>query len=494
MKEIILKKGIYYDSVKLMLVTNSLNEIIGVKNAVVVMATDLNKDLLFKSGFTLDENLKVTQNDLVIGLELENFVEIDEILKELDSLLNKNSSKSNSEISNYKSIETAFKEKKSNISIISIPGEYAFFEAKKSLDLGMNVMLFSDNISLEQELELKEYALSKKLLVMGPDCGTAHINGVPLCFSNNVEKGNISIIGASGTGSQELMCLIDKMGSGINQVIGTGGRDLSEKIGGITTIMALDMFQKDKNTEIISLISKPPSKKVKEKVVDYIRKNITKKVIVHFIGESENIVDNNIYYTDSIKELAVLSSKLSGKYREIKKFDLKLDKLDKGFVKALYSGGTLAYECLYNLEKNTKLNIFSNLSKNKILNKNDMKNNIVIDFGDDEYTKGKAHPMIDPSYRNKIFEEILSDGETSIVILDIVLGYGSHKEPHKQIIEIYKKVKKYVEKLPLVFIDLLGTNKDIQGYEKIKRELLEEGFYVFECNKDMIDSVVELLK
>lgn len=492
MKEIILKKGCYYDSVKLMLVTNDLNELSGVLNAAVVMGTDLNKDLLFRSGFKVDKNLKITQNDLVIGLEIEDNTDIKDVLEKVDELLNKKIIKS-TESKSYKSVETAFNENKSNIAIISVPGEYAYFEAKKSLDLGMNIMLFSDNISLSQELELKKYAKSKGLLVMGPDCGTAHINGVPLCFSNNVNKGNISIIGASGTGSQELMCLIDKMGSGIRQVIGTGGRDLSEEVGGITTIMALDMLCKDKNTEIISLISKPPSKKVRENIIDYIRKNVMKKVVIHFIGELENSVDDNIYYTDSIKNLAILSSKLSGSYKEINKEDINIKKIDKGFIKALYSGGTLAYECLYNLEKYTNLNIFSNLSKNKILNKNDMKNNIVIDFGDDEYTKGKAHPMIDPSYRNKIFEETLLEKDTSLIILDIVLGYGSHKEPHKQIIDIYKKVKINSCKLPLVFVDLLGTYKDIQGYEKIKTELQNEGFYVFECNKDLIDNVVKLI-
>ena len=61
---------------------------------------------------------------------------------------------------------------------------------------------------------------------MGPDCGTAIINGVPLCFANVVRRGDIGIVGASGTGTQEVTVIIDKMGGGVSQVIGTGGRDL----------------------------------------------------------------------------------------------------------------------------------------------------------------------------------------------------------------------------------------------------------------------------
>src|SRR4030095_10708603 len=123
-----------------------------------------------------------------------------------------------------------------DIALISVPGDYAAAEALKALAQGLNVMLFFDNVAIADERAIKLYARARTLLVMGPDCGTAIVNGVPLGFANVVRRGDIGLVAASGTGLQEVTCRIHNLGGGISQAIGTGGRDLKDAGGGMPVL------------------------------------------------------------------------------------------------------------------------------------------------------------------------------------------------------------------------------------------------------------------
>ena len=492
MKFTVVKKGLYYDSVKLMLVTNKLLEIDSIRNIAVVMGTDLNKDTLIRNHLYSEEAEKATKNDLIIAMDTDSLESFESALKIIDSELNSRSN-DNSEEEVYLSLNSAIKDyHQSNFCIISVPGEYAAEETENALDKNLNVMLFSDNVSVEDEIRLKKYAVSKNLLLMGPDCGTAHINGVPFCFSNHLRKGAIGLVAASGTGCQEVLTIVDKLGGGISNAIGTGGRDLSEKVGGIMTKYALQLLERDIDTKVIGLISKPPSEQVKLELMTFIEDNLTKPIIIHFVGNDELIENKQIELATSLEEEAhllvkkaypsLVNKNLHSERKEIQTL-LHYD------IIGLFTGGTLAYETLYKLKDKIK-DLQSNLKKDfhyESLNLDS--GNIVLDLGDDFYTRGRAHPMIDPTLRNEMFQSVISK-DNKLVLLDFVLGYGSNREPHKKIKELLATKSNN----SVVLATICGTYNDPQNYEKIRTDLENLGVLVFDSNASMVDYVLSSIE
>ncbi len=493
-KKTIVFKSVYYDSVKLMLVTNELNTLEGITEAAVVMGTELNKETLERTGLMTEEAANAAPTDMIVAVEGENEGSIEEALQKLDSLLNAKSSSSSNDRYRPKSLETALKmQPNSNLAIISVPGKYAKDAAMEALENNMHVMLFSDNVSLDEELELKEYAVKKDLLVMGPDCGTALINNAPLAFSNKVKQGDIGIVAASGTGAQEVMTLISANGGGLTQVIGTGGRDLNEKISGLMVLQSLKALNQDESTKVIVLISKPPAKTVRDKVIQYIKENIKKPVIINFLGEKfEQQENGNIYYESTLEDTALKALQWAG-YRDdnlpllddeaigqIAKQEAKKLQKSQRYIRGLFSGGTLAYECLFLLEDQFET-VESNLSKkHKVKNIQNLITHTTIDFGEDEFTVGRAHPMIDPTLRHEVFENTLKDEETAVIVLDMVLGYGANLEPHKTFVETLKKHQgSYVS----VIANICGTEEDPQEYETVVSELEEAGIMIMPSNQ-----------
>lgn len=492
MKFTVVKKGLYYDSVKLMLVTNKLLEIDSIRNIAVVMGTDLNKDTLIRNHLYSEEAEKATKNDLIIAMDTDSSENFESALKIIDSELNSRSN-DNSEEEVYLSLNSAIKDyHQSNFCIISVPGEYAVEETENALDNNLNVMLFSDNVSVEDEIRLKKYAVSKNLLLMGPDCGTAHISGVPFCFSNHLRKGAIGLVAASGTGCQEVMTIVDKLGGGISNAIGTGGRDLSEKVGGIMTKFALQLLERDSDTKVIGLISKPPSEQVKLELMTFIEDNLTKPVIIHFVGNDERIENEQIELATSLEEEAHLLVKkaypsLVNKSLHSERKDIQ--KLLHYDIVGLYTGGTLAYETLYKLKGKIE-DLQSNLKKDfhyEYLNLDS--GNIILDLGDDFYTRGRAHPMIDPTLRNEMFQSVIGK-DNKLILLDFVLGYGSNREPHKKIKELLATKSNN----SVVLATICGTYKDPQNYEKIRTDLENLGVLVFDSNASMVDYVISSIK
>jgi FdrA protein len=500
----IVKKGEYFDSVSIMLVAKQLSGFKEIIDSAVLMGTKENISVLKTSGLLIPEFQNAGEMDLLLVFKTEENADVPSLLKSVDKLLKPDNDMSDNNNLNPSSLESALSTLPgANLSMISIAGRYAGDVAMKSLQLGLNVMLFSDNVPLEKEIELKTFANEKGLFVMGPDCGTAIINGTPLAFANVVNRGNIGIVGASGTGLQEVSCIISNSGCGVSQAIGTGGRDVKKEVGGIMFIQGLKALADDKNTDVILLVSKPPAKEVIEKIKIEVTK-INKPVVSVFLGSSpELLFGTKIHAASTLEEAAYLSVALaknqpvssvkeisSSQGLEIKelanKESLKLS-LGQKYLRALFSGGTFCDET--QLICNELLtNVFSNTpvgNAKKLKDSNISEKHTIIDLGDDEFTVGKPHPMIDYSTRCKRIIDEAEDPETAVILLDIVLGYGSNMDPLAEIIPVIRKVKEITSRrkchLPLI-CSVTGTDKDPQNRTSVADALKSEGVIVMKSN------------
>jgi FdrA protein len=501
-----IRKNSYYDSVTLMLISKEIKKISGVQEALVGMGTDLNKELAENLSITHDDIKNLTPNDFFVTVLADDSVQIETIGEEVDRLLNQ---KKQSGDSDYMppTLESALNhDPDSNIVVISVAGEYAAAEAKKALNNDLHVLLFSDNVTVAQEKELKELACEKGLLMMGPDCGTAIINNVPLAFANVIRKGNIGIVGASGTGTQEVSVIIDKLGEGVSQVIGTGGRDLKSEIGGLMMLQGIEALKNDPQTKVIVLISKPPAEEVAEKVMKAIE-NSPKPVVVDFIGGDRALIEKyGAYACVSLEDAARKAVALLGG-EEVKDFegfsvsdeeiakivDQEVSKLDKGqkYLRGFYTGGTLTDEAMKLLNKDIE-DIYSNtpLDPKYILeNAKVSKEHTCIDFGDDEFTRGRPHPMIDPVARVERLAKEGDDEEVAVVLMDFVLGYGSHEDPVGEmlpaILEAKEKMAKKGKHLSMIG-SICGTENDPQSLEESQKRLEEAGVIVMPSNAQAV--------
>lgn len=476
----IVQANTYFDSVTLMVLSSNLNSIDGVIEAAIMMGTEHNKELMKSSGILPDEVAEnISGNDLVIGIKAHTKKSIDEAIQSLNNELSHNNKlNSKSDSSSIKSIDAAIKRNDNlNFAVISLPGRFAGAEAKKCLLNNVNVLLFSDNIAIEEENQLKTLAIEKNLFMMGPDCGTAIINGISLGFANVVQRGDIGLIAASGTGLQELTVIIDKLGGGISQAIGTGGRDVSKGVNGKMMLFALDALAHDPKTNVIGIVSKPPAPEVLEAILKKI-KSISKPVVVCFLGADTAVVEGtDIIAEETIEEAAkwlVILSKgevsqdlhLYSKL-EINKLVMNETKKLKGqqYVRGLFTGGTLAYEAMLILNKEHK-SIYSNIALNKeftLKNVEVSKENTIIDMGDDYFTDGMPHPMIEPKLRNERIKKEASDPTTAIILLDCVLGYGSHKDPAGELAKAVLEARTYQCQRHITYIaSVCGTENDPQ--------------------------------
>ena len=475
----LIKTGEYYDSVSLMIVGKEITEMDGVIDAAVVMATLENKAILKMSNLYLPEFDNCSDTDLLLVVNSED----EQLLENLEEIINDLLFK----IRNKKSSQGSYSPKsidgvvdicpECNLVLISIAGKYAGKQAMKALQKGLNVMLFSDNVSLETEINLKNYALENDLLMMGPDCGTAIINGIPLAFANVVNKGDIGIIAASGTGLQEVSSIISNNGCGISQAIGTGGRDVKEQVGGMMFISSLRALNEDENTKIIVLISKPPHPIVLDKI-KLIINGISKPVVCIFLGTiSENV--DGVLYCETLEEAALTACALSeNKPADGVKSFLSQRKLAFSgiceeeleniastgkYVRGVFSGGTLCDEALIILSKN--IDIYSNRAikiQFQLENSWFSKEHTVVDLGEDEFTVGRLHPMIDFELRNKRILQEAEDPETAVILFDLVLGYGANENPVGEILPVIREAQNASEGISFI-CSVTRKEEDLQG-------------------------------
>lgn len=500
MLKTIVKKGSYHDSVVLMLLTNQISTIEGVKKVSIMMATPANKDIYKQSGLDTEELQSATANDMVVVADVDDDSILDTIMAEVDEFFKKqstaNADKKGSE--SVKSWDKALEKlPDANLAVISIPGAYAALEADRALDEGMNVFMFSDNVTVEDEVKLKQKAHEKGLAVMGPDCGTGIIQGVPVAFTNNVTPGAIGIIGASGTGIQELTTIIDRLGEGVKNAIGTGGRDLSTEVGGITMMDMIEAMESDESVKVLIIISKPPAKEVRDRISDRLS-NFKKPVVTLFLGEKPEYHEENFYHTYTLDEAARLAVGLV-RGEEVKEGEVKTDRSEffkaeeKKTIKAYYSGGTLAGEAAMLIKDALDMKVPPQKAEGYML-KTD--GHIVVDLGDDVYTQGKPHPMIDPAKRIECMQEAIDDDSTGVILLDIMLGYGSHEDMAgvllPTITELRDKAKAAGRKVFFV-ATVCGTRRDFQGYDEAVNKLKEAGVIVCETNKLAVRTAIQAI-
>jgi len=465
----------YRDSVTLMQVSAKISALAGVHQASVVMATEGNLALLREAGL-LDGAIAASPSDLLVVLRAENETAAKAALAETERVLAGGNGASIRrgplEIAPRSLQMGLAAQPEANFALISTPGEYAAAEALKALRLGLHVMLFSDNVALEDEVSLKREAAERGLMLMGPDCGTAIVGGVPLGFANAVRDGAIGVIGASGTGLQQVTTLIDQAGLGISQAFGTGGRDLKAEVGGATMLRALDELAVDEATRVIVLISKPPARAVADKVLARARAT-GKPVIACFLGaDPAQVEGNGVSAAPTLEDaagMAVAAARgvtYSSREQRLPEFDASRLASGQRWVRGLYSGGTFCYEASLLLAQALE-DVRSNTPVGRARELDDAwksEGHTLVDLGDDEFTRGRPHPMIDHRLRNERIAREAADAEVAVILFDVVLGFGAHPDPAAEMLPAIRAARAAAAGRELVFVGFVcGTERDPQG-------------------------------
>ena len=499
----LIKPSEYHDSVTLMLVARELSKLPGVNDAAVVMGTEANKSILENSNLLTPEAKAATPNDLVIAIDVDGSP--DDALAEADNLLSQKASSDDDISFSAKTIRGAVKMRPdANLAVISVAGRYAADESWEALLNGLHVLLFSDNVSKEDELALKEYGRDNGLLVMGPGAGTAIINGVALGFANVIPEGPVGIVSAAGTGLQETSTLLGKNGIGITQGIGTGGGDVKDHVGGIVMLMGLEALQNDPATEVILLVSKPLSEGVTAKVVEQLKKSSKPTVVCMMGGDPEVVAGiKNAYGVTTLQEAGLLAAKLAGadlpdvsetvakENAESQKIAVELKKkLKPGqkYLRGLYTGGTLCYESQVIWRSMMKETVLSNAPLGKIDQLPDSlksEKHTTVDLGEEEFTVGRPHPMIDNDLRIRRLYQEAADPEVAVIVMDVVIGYGAHPDPVSELAPAIGKARQIAAEdgRELIFIaSVTGTDGDPQELSRQIDGLEAVGVVVCNCN------------
>ena len=497
------RAGSYHDSVVLMQLQRSLAALPGVLDAGVVMATPANRDLLAAGG--LEIGMEAGPGDLLIAVKAGSEAAAAEALSRVDALLRVRIAETGGE-HRPRSLATALKQlPEARWVLVSVPGRYAAGVAEEALDLGRNVFLYSDNVPLDREAALKRKARDKGLLVMGPDCGTAWLGGVGLGFANRVRRGGVGLVGASGTGLQAVMSHVHALGSGISQAIGCGGRDLCAEVGGITAAQGLDVLRRDPETRVIVLIAKPPAPEVSVRLLALARA-AGKPVVVQLLGAPlPGRKIGNLYFAASLSEAAEMAVELEkgaivetpgspprqGRRHLAQDLNPGLRAgapagAEKGFLRGLFSGGTLAYEALLALSA-----VLSPISSNLSPGSKSPGGHAILDLGADEFTVGRLHPMIDQDLRLRRLRQEAEDPAVGLILLDVVLGDGAHADPAGELAPVIAQVR---QNRPLdVAVIVIGTADDPQDLA-IQTDTLEAaGARVFRTVTDAVEWVSSIL-
>ena len=490
---LMIKKNQYYDSVFLMGVNKRLTDVEGVTQSVVVMASEANKQTLTDLGYQDPRLQTALPNDLIIVVEAVSQKIADQLLEQFDQFLEV-SAASKGQSSLHTLQEGLEVKPNANLVVITVPGEYAAREARQAVERGLNVFLFSNNVNLEDEIVIKRLAKERGVLVMGPDCGTSILNGVGIGFANQVRRGPVGVVGPSGTGLQEFTCLVHHLGSGISHAIGTGSRDLSDAVGGMTTLAALQALEKDPKTEVIAVISKPPGQKTLPLLAAAFAR-CTKPVVACFLGIQEGVAGTGKIFRQArtIDEAAFLATGKQGKLPndiEVQEFLAKTKNSrqpSQQYLRGLFAGGTFCYQSQQILlSYNIPVNSNSPLDKRYALQHPDhSQQHSLVDMGDDIYTRGRPHPMIDGSQRARRIIAEADDPQVAVILLDFILGFNSSMDPVNDLLpaiqNAQQKAEARGEKIEFV-ASITGTELDPQGYESQKRALQAADVITFQSN------------
>ncbi|MFZ1947359.1 MAG: hypothetical protein WAW06_07405, partial [bacterium] len=532
MKRIAIERATYLDSISLMGISRKVSEAAGVKSAMAAMATDTNLLLLKEAGFDPSAAGAVSANDLIIAIDAADGAALEaalalaklEIAGGREVGVGEPGAEApgapfagQSRTPSRPGLGPALRRHPEiNLVLISVPGRFAAREAERALAAGRHVMIFSDNVSLEDEKRLKAAAAERSLLMMGPDCGTAIISGVGLGFANHVPRGPVGIVAASGTGAQEVSSILARWNVGISHIIGTGGRDVSAAVGGVMTKMGLRALIDDHATKVIVVISKLPAPEVTQDVLE-IASGAGKPCVVSFAGWSGEERRGSVVFARNLTQAAVEAATAAGATghspdrapsEEARKLEAAAAALraPRRYVRGLFSGGTLAQEAVFIMgERITPISTNMKLPETLMLDGHSAsRGHTVVDLGDDAFTRGRAHPMIDQSYRLTRLEREVADPEAAVILLDVVLGYGCNPDPAGEIARALgfsggpsgasrSTGSGAGARMPAVIASICGTRGDPQDYDRQRRELEDAGVVVAETNAVAAQWVADLL-
>ncbi|MBI2762589.1 MAG: acyl-CoA synthetase FdrA [Chloroflexi bacterium] len=492
----------YRDSVELMRIAAEIEALGGITRAGLVMATPANREVLQEAGLLAEAALDAGPNDLVVAVAADGEAAAEIALGRAAERLSGADGGTTADAvrTSWRTIAEGIADLGgADVALISTPGTYATAEALKALKRGINVFLFSDNVPIEDEIELKNLAVARDLLLMGPDCGTAILDGVPLGFANAVRRGGIGLIGASGTGLQQVSCLIDRAGAGISQAIGVGGRDLDDRVGGTMMLAALRRLDADPGTRVIVLISKPPGAAVARLVVE-MAGSLTTPVVVNFLGGDPAVVrEFGLIPARTFEAAANAAAALSlgepipdetdADAKADATADAKADvtadagphaasaeaiaRLQPGQwrIRGLFAGGSLSGE--------------AKLMLGWALGAEAARTHEILDLGDDEYTVGRPHPMIDPRLRNEHIAAAADDPSTAVILLDVVLGYGANADPAGALVPAIRDARQRATQAGrhlVVVASVCGTDADLQGRSSQEAILAAAGVILARSN------------
>ncbi len=475
-----LRPGAYADSVTLLQVSRAVQGLEGVLAAQVAMATGLNIEVLTQMGFTIPPG--ATTNDLVVALRLAEDADLDAALAGVDRALQDANRRDDgpTEVAPPRTTAGALRRSPDGLALVSVPGASALVEAMDALDAGRDVMIFSDNVPLDQELALKRTATDRGLLVMGPDCGTAVVGGLGLGFANTVRPGPVGIVAASGTGCQQLLALLDHAGVGVSSALGVGGRDLSADVRGLSTREAMRRLDADPAVELIVVVSKPPADDVAEEIRTYAA-GLGTPVEFALLGAGRPDLTASAEAVLARLGVDVPSWPVCGTATAA---------TTGHALRGLFVGGTLCDEAMLiataalgpvhsNIPFSPDLALGADLTA---------ETHTMVDFGDDALTAGRAHPMIDPTLRLEHLARTAADASTAVVLMDVVLGHGSEPDPAAALAPAIAQVRQ-----PVV-VAVVGTDADPQGLEQQVRALVGAGAEVHLSNASATRRAIELME
>lgn len=484
------RHGFYRDSVALMALARGVEAVPGVHRAAVMMGTPENRRLLKDAGLLTSEGEAARPADLIIAVLADDHAAAEKARAAAEAALAADHSAAKSGSARPRTLDAALRALPgASIALISVPGRYAGAEAMKALRAGLHVMLFSDNVPIEAEIELKRLARERDLFLMGPDCGTAIINGVPLGFANAVPRGRIGIAAASGTGLQAVSAHIAEAGEGVSQAIGVGGRDLSDAVGGLMMEQALRALAADPSTEVVCVVAKPPGKSVLPRLETWLR-TLGKPCVLQFTGLARTQTDHT-HVTATLEDAAAAAVALvrretpraveftlapSDVVRLVESNERALSR-GQHVVRGVYCGGTLAYEALGILNEHLA-DVGATLTGGHDGHR-------VVDLGDDVFTIGRAHPMIDGTVRREWIAKEARDPATAVLLLDVVLGYGAHPDPAGELAPTIRDAIHAAQREGrhlVVVASVLGTRGDPQGLERQVKSLEAAGVIVLASN------------
>lgn len=385
------------------------------------------------------------------------------------------------------------------LAFISVPGEYAAHEAGQCLRLGLHVHLFSDNVTVADEVALKAFAAQRGLLLMGPDCGTAIIGGVPLGFANAVRRGDIGVVGASGTGTQAVTTLIHRLGGGISHAIGTGGRDLTDAVGGVMCLAGLDALEGDPATRVVVLVSKPPGEATAARVAERLRQ-MSKPVVVCLLRAGPGL-------TETAPDLATAAARAvslaTGRPVAPPAPDAATEAAIRaaapaqGYLRGIYTGGTLGDEAMLILQRHG-IPVWSNVPLEpplRLASGADSLEHTIVDLGEDEFTRGRPHPMIDTTLRSQRLVRELADPSVGVVLFDVVLGTGCHPDPAGVAAAAVQQglAARGGGKPVAVLASVCGTEGDPQSLAAQEQALRQVGVLLFPSNAAAATAAARLL-